>query len=210
MSFYSDFPARRAVQLTGDIIAAVVVVTAIAAGFAVRSLIWAFGEAWTRLEEAGTGFEGSMGEIGESLGGVPLIGDGIRGLFGGAAGAGESLAEAGRTGRAIIETLANLAGFGTAALPVAVVLLVWLWPRLRFARRSAALRALLTLDDGMSLLALRALGSADAAQLRAVSSTPVRDWGAGEPRVVHGLAALAAREAGVRLRDIERAPAQRS
>lgn len=209
MSFYSDFPARRAAQISADLVAVVLAVVAITAGVAVRSLIWAFGEAWTRLEEAGNGFEGSMGEIGDSLGGVPLFGDGIRGLFDGAAGAGGSLAEAGRTGRAVIEALANVAGFGAAALPIALLLVVWLWPRVRFARRSAALRELLTLEDGASLLALRALGSADAAQLRSVSSSPVGDWKAGESRVVHGLAALAAREAGVRLRELETSAAQR-
>lgn len=209
MRIYSDFPARRTAQLIADLVALLVVVASIAVGVAVRSLIWAFGAAWTRLEEAGDGLQGTMGDIGDTLGDVPLIGGGIRGLFDGAAGAGESLSEAGRTGRGVIETLANLAGFGTAALPIAIVLLVWLWPRVRFVRRAAAVRELLTLDDGVSLLALRALGGADAAQLRAVSPSPVRGWQAGDARVVHGLAALEARVAGVRLRAPETSSAPR-
>jgi hypothetical protein len=199
MKLYADFGPRRARQIIADLIALVVVVLAIVAGVTVHGLIAAVGRAFTRLEDAGTGFQGTMGELGESLGGVPLVGSGVRELFDSAAGAGGSLADAGRTGRAVIESIAVGAGLGVALVPIAVLLLAWWWPRVRFVRRAAATRALIALDDGPALLALRALDDAGARELTAISPHPVRAWLAQDPEVVHRLAALEAREAGIRL-----------
>lgn len=199
MSLYADFAPRRTRQIIADAVAMLVVVLSILLGVAVHNAIAVLGGVWAQLEDAGTGFEGTMGEIGDTLGDVPLIGGGIRGPFDTASGAGGSLADAGRTGQAAVETLATLAGWGVALLPIAIVLLVWLWPRLRFARRSAATRAILRLPDGQALLAMRALDDASAADLSAISDRPVRGWQAGDPQVVARLAALEAREAGVRL-----------
>lgn len=199
MSLYSDFGPRRTAQIIADAVALIVVIVAIVVGVAVRNTIAALGGVFVNLQDAGAGFESTMGEIGESLGGVPLIGSGIRGPFDQAAGAGVAIADAGRTGQAVVETIATVAGLGFALLPIAVVLLVWLWPRIRFARRSAETRALLRLEDGEQLLALRALDGATAAELARISPRPLSAWRAGEPAAVRSLAALEAREAGVRL-----------
>jgi len=199
MSVYADFAARRTRQIVADIIALVVIVVSILLGVAVHGAIAVLGGVWAQLEDAGTGFEGTMGEIGDTLGDVPLIGDGIRGPFDTASGAGGSLADAGRTGQAAVETLATIAGIGVALLPIGILLIVWLWPRVRFVRRSAETRALLRLADGESILALRALDDATAKELAAISPTAVRGWQAGDPMVVRRLAELEARDAGVRL-----------
>jgi len=199
MSLYADFAARRTRQIVADVVAVSVIVVSILLGVAVHGAIAVLGGVWAQLEEAGTGFEDTMGEIGETLGDVPLIGGGIRGPFDAASGAGGSLADAGRTGQAAVETLATIAGIGVALLPIAVVLLVWLWPRVRFMRRSAETRALLRLEDGEAILALRALDDATAAELAVISPRPMRAWQAGDAVVVRRLAELEAREAGVRL-----------
>lgn len=199
MNLYADFPARRTRQITADVVALCVVVVAIVLGVVVRNAIAALAGIWVRLEEAGAGFETTMGEIGENLGGVPLIGDGIRTPFDRAAGAGESLADAGRTGQAAVETVAALAGVGVALAPIALLLLLWVWPRVRFVRRAAETRALLRLEDGEQLLALRALDDARARELAAVSPRAVSGWRAGDASVIRGLAALEARRTGVRL-----------
>jgi hypothetical protein len=199
MNWYADFAPRRARQIVADAAALTVVILAIIAGVVVRNTIAALGGVFVDLQDAGAGFEGTMGEIGERLGGVPLIGDGIRGPFDQAAGAGVAIADAGRTGESVVTTIATIAGLGFALLPIAVVLLAWLWPRIRFARRSAETRALLRLDDGEELLALRALDSAAAAELARISPRPLSAWRAGDSAVVRALAALEARGAGVRL-----------
>ncbi len=199
MGLYADFAPRRTRQIVADVVAVVVIVVSILLGVAVSSAINVLGGVWAQLEQAGAGFEDTMGEIGETLGDVPLIGGGIRGPFDAASGAGGSLADAGRTGQAAVETLATIAGIGVALLPITVVLLVWLWPRIRFVRRSAETRALLRLEDGEAILALRALDDATARELAAISPRVVQGWRAGDGAVVHRLAELEAREAGVRL-----------
>ncbi|MFT4284913.1 MAG: hypothetical protein QM598_08790, partial [Protaetiibacter sp.] len=127
MSLYADFGPRRTAQIIADVVAVVVIVVSVALGVAVHNAIAVLGGVWAQLEDAGSGFEDTMGEIGETLGGVPLIGGGIRGPFDTAAGAGGTLADAGRTGQAAVETLATIAGLGVAFLPIAIVLIVWLW-----------------------------------------------------------------------------------
>ena len=199
MSWYADFGPRRAQQVVADVVALVVVIAAIVTGVVVRNTIAALGGVFVNLQDAGAGFEGTMGEIGERLGGVPLIGDGIRGPFDQAAGAGVAIADAGRTGQAVVETIATVAGLGFALAPIAVVVLLWLWPRIRFARRSAETRALLRLDDGVQLLALRALDDARAVELARISPRVVTAWRAGDAEVTRALAALEARDSGVRL-----------
>lgn len=199
MSLYSDFAPRRTAQIVADVVAIIVVVFSIALGVAVYNAIAVLGGVWAQLEASGDGFEQTMGEIGDTLGDIPLIGGGIRGPFDTASGAGGSLADAGRTGREAVETLATLAGWGVALLPIAIVLLIWLWPRVRFIRRAAGTRAILRLADGRALLALRALDDASASDLAAISDRPVRAWQAGDDVVINRLAALEAREAGVRL-----------
>ncbi|RQP09934.1 MAG: hypothetical protein EAS51_10160 [Microbacteriaceae bacterium] len=199
MKLYADFAPRRVRQIVADLSALVVIALAIAAGVTVHGVIAAFGAAFGRLEDAGTGFQDTMGELGESLSGVPLLGDGVRGILDSAAGAGGSLADAGRTGQAVIESIAVGAGLGVAALPIAIVLLVWLLPRVRFVLRARTTRALFALQDGPSLLALRALDDATAKELARISPRPVRAWLSQDADVVHRLAELEAREAGIRL-----------
>lgn len=199
MKLYADFAPRRTRQVVADLVALTIVVLALVAGVAVHGLIATVGRAFGRLERAGTGFQGAMGELGDSLGGVPLVGAGVGELFASAAGAGGSLAEAGRIGQAVIESIAVGAGLGVALLPIAVLLLAWMRPRMRFVRRAAATRAILALEDGPALLALRALGDAGARELTAISPHPVRAWLAQDGDVVRRLAALEAREAGILL-----------
>ncbi len=199
MSLYSDFAPRRVRQIAADILAAVVLIASIAAAAAVHGLISAFGKVWGRLEGVGSGFQQTMSDIGDDLRGVPLIGDGIRAPFEAASGAGGSLAEAGRAGKALIESIAVAAGLGVAAVPIALLLVAWLLPRMRFVRRAADTRALLALPDGEALLALRALQSASAAELTGVSPAPVHGWQERDPAVVRGLAALTGRRAGIRV-----------
>ncbi len=199
MKLYADFGPRRARQLVADIVAVAIIVLSVLAGMTVHDLIAGFGRAFARLQDAGSGFQDTMGELGDSLGGIPLFGDGVRELFENAAGAGGSLADAGRDGQAVVESIAVAAGLGVAILPIAILLLGWLWPRVRFVLRARMTRSLLALEDGHALLALRALDDATAAELQRISPHPVRAWLAQDAEVVHRLAALEAREAGVRI-----------
>jgi hypothetical protein len=151
------------------------------------------------MKGAGDGFQKTMTDAGNALGGIPLIGGGIRAPFDAASGAGGLLAQAGQAQADLVDTAALVIAIGSALLPILVVLFFWLRPRERFARRATAAYRMAQLSDGAELLALRALVSANAKQLRAVSAKPVEDWKRGETGVVRALASLELREAGVKL-----------
>ncbi|WBU38684.1 hypothetical protein [Homoserinibacter sp. YIM 151385] len=199
MKLYAEIPARRAAQIAADVVALLAIGLAVWLGVAVHGLVVALADLGRQLEEAGSGFRGTMTEIGDALGGVPLIGGGIRAPFDAASGAGSTLADAGRTQQEVVETAAVLLGIGIAVTPIALVLLVWLLPRLRFARRAAEATAMRALPEGTELLALRALGRASARELRAVGPAPLASWRQGDRQVQRRLAQLELTRAGLRL-----------
>ena len=198
MQIYADLPAVRARQLTADALALAVAVIAIAAGIAVGSLIAGLAEIGRRLESAGSGFGSTMSDAGSTLGGIPLLGDAVRAPFDEASGAGSVLAAAGRDQQQLASALAIVAGLAVGGLPLLLLAVVWLRPRLRFARRTAELRALGATPEGAELLALRALAEAPLREILAAHPRAVPAWRAGDPAATTALAALALRRAGLR------------
>ncbi|SMH49836.1 hypothetical protein SAMN06295885_3422 [Rathayibacter oskolensis] len=200
MQIYADLPAVRARQITADALAVAVVVIAVAAGIAVGSLIAGLAEIGRRLESAGSGFGTTMSDAGSTLGGIPLLGDTVRAPFDEASGAGAVLAAAGRDQQQLAGALAVVAGLAVGGLPLLLLAVLWLRPRLRFARRTAELRALGTTAAGSELLALRALTEASPGEILAAHPDAVPRWRAGDPAATAALSALALRRAGLRPR----------
>lgn len=200
MQIYADLPAVRARQITADALAVAVAVIAIAAGVAVGSLIAGLAEIGRRLERAGSGFGSTMSDAGTTLGGIPLLGDAVRAPFDEASGAGSVLAAAGRDQQQLAGALAIVAGLAVGGLPLLLLAVLWLCPRLRFARRTAELRALGTTAAGSELLALRALTEASPREILAAHPDAVPGWRTGDPGATRALAALALHRAGLRAR----------
>jgi hypothetical protein len=200
MQIYADLPAVRARQITADALALAVAAVAIAAGIAVGSLIAGLAEIGRRLESAGSGFGSTMTDAGSTLGGIPLLGDAVRAPFDGASGAASVLAAAGRDQQQLASALAIVAGLAVGGLPLLLLAVLWLRPRLRFARRTAELRALGATATGGELLALRALTEASPREILAAHPDAVPGWRTGDPAATQALAALALRRAGLRPR----------
>lgn len=199
MKVYSDFAARRTSQIVADSIAIAAIAVAIWLGATVFQLIKAFSRLGTDIENAGAGFRETMVQVGETLGGVPLIGGGIRVPFDEASGAGEALESAGQSAQIAVHQLAVGAGLATALLPILLILAVWLLPRIRFIRRATAAQRLVETGAPTELLALRALGNRPVVELLKVDADVVGSWRRGDPRIVRELAALELKAAGVRL-----------
>jgi hypothetical protein len=200
MKLYSDYPARRTAQITADLIAFGFIALFIWIGtlvYAAIAVLAAFGRT---IEDAGNGFEETMADAGETLGGVPLIGGGIRQPFDAASGAGTLLAEAGQAQQDLVMTAALIIAIVVALIPILLVVLIWLRRRLRWARRATEARNLSRLEDGPDILALRALMNADYRDIRGIDREPVDAWRRGDKKVMRELAQLELREAGVRLR----------
>ena len=199
MKFYSDFPARRARQITVDVLAIAAIAAWVWLGSFVYQLIIDLRDFGVQMEEAGAGFRQTMTDLSTDLGNVPLIGTGIRAPFDGASDAGASLESAGQAQQVAVENLATGLGIGIAALPVLMILVIWLIPRVRFARRAGTTRSMVQAGANVDLLALRALATQKIARLSTVDADPMAAWRRGDATVVKALAALELKSSGVRI-----------
>lgn len=201
MKMYSDYGSRRTRQIVADVIALGLVAGWVWLGVTVYSLISALSVYGVQMEDAGAGFKETMTQVGETLGGIPVIGGGIRAPFDGASEAGRALETAGQSQQEAINQLATVMGIGIAALPILTILLLWLLPRLRFARRAGRAQKLVQGGADIDLLALRALATQNVATLAAVDPDAMAAWRRGDDAVMRKLAALELKSSGVRMAD---------
>lgn len=201
MKVYSDFAGRRTRQIVSDVVALGAIALWVWFGVTVFHLVNGLASWGVQMEQAGAGFEGTMRDIGETLGGVPLIGPGIRLPFDGASGAGAALEAAGRAQQEAVFQLALTLGIGIPLLPILTILALWLVPRILFIRRASRAKAVVHADAGLDLLALRALATQKLSAITRIDPDALGAWRRGEPEVVRRLAQLELRSAGVRLRE---------
>jgi len=201
MKIYSDYPAARTRQVITDLLALAAIGAWIWLGVTLYGLVMKLADFGIGMEDAGSGFSESMKEIGDNLGGVPLIGGGIRSPFDAASDAGSSLEQAGVSQQVAVNQLATGLGVGIAALPVLTILVLWLIPRIRFTRRAGNAKKTVAAGAGIELLALRALATQKLPALVAVDADPMGAWRRGDEAVMRSLARLELKSSGVRLRD---------
>lgn len=199
MSLYSDYPAARTRQIIADVAGVVAVIIVIAIASAVTAAIRTLGSFGRDLEAAGLDFQEGLSGAADALGDVPLIGDSIRGPFDAAASAGASVAEAGRGQQQFVEFVAVSTGLTVALIPLLLLTLLWVLPRVRFVRRSSDLRRMLASGMTADTLAARAVARAPLAQLVAVHPDPAAAWRSHNPNALRALAAIELRRAGIRL-----------
>jgi hypothetical protein len=199
MKIYSDFAGRRTRQIIADVLALVAIALWAWFGYTVFSLVNGLAVFGVQMEDAGAGFEQTMKEVGETLGGIPLIGPGIRLPFDGASAAGSTLADAGQAQQEAVLQLALTLGIGTAVLPTLMILIIWLVPRILFIRRAGRVKQIVSADAGLDLLALRALTTQKLSAISKIDADALGAWRRGESDVVRRLAQLELRSSGVRL-----------
>jgi len=195
--FHADLPARRARQLAADAAWAVLVVASVLLGWAVAAGVRAVADPARSFTTGAGGLAEQLRGAGSRVEGTPLVGDDLSAPLLAAADRAGDLAAAGRAQVASVERWATGAGVAVALTGVVLVTLVWLVPRVRWARRAAAARRLQGRPGGERLLALRALQSAPAGDLLAVDADPAGAWNAGDPVVVRALAAVHLRSLGL-------------
>jgi hypothetical protein len=197
MQIYSAAPAARTRQIAGDVVAVVGIVLFVVLGVVVAGVIEALADVGRTVENAGSRLRSTLGDAAETLGGVPLVGKSASAPLQQASQVGDTFVDAGQRQQELIGHLSLAAGLVVSLVPIAVILVVWLRPRLRFVRRVAEVRGLSLTDGGLQLLAFRALATGDSAGLLRLSPNPVAAWSAGDDLEQRQLAEFALREAGV-------------
>ena len=147
--------------------------------------------------ESAAGLQESFRGAAQTAGQVPGVGGELRGPFDAAAEQLGGLAGTARGQAVLIEQLGDLVGVLVFVLPVAVLVVLWLPRRLRFAARSRAARRFLDSPADLDLFALRAMATMPLDQLARISDDPVAAWRAGDREVITALAETALRQEGL-------------
>ncbi|ROQ41382.1 hypothetical protein EDF46_0760 [Frondihabitans sp. PhB188] len=197
MQIYSGDAAHRARQTLADVTALAGIVAFAVLGAVVAGLVATLAQVGRSIETAGSDFRSRLADAADTLGGVPLIGPTASAPLQRASDAGSTLVDAGQRQQEIVGQLSLIAGLVVALVPIGIILLAWLRPRLAFVRRARVTRKLAQTDGGLELLAFRALASGDVDALLRINPNPVAAWSAGDALEQRQLAELALHEAGV-------------
>jgi len=198
VTLYAQTPWRRTRQLVGDLFVVVWVVLWVRLGLWVHEVVGRLGAPGRTLESAGSSLSDSLASAGDTVARVPLVGDDARGPFTAAGSAADSIARAGVEVQEGASQLALLLGLLLAAVPIVLVVGVWLLLRVRFVRRARAALRMLDSAADLDLFALRALATQPVRALARVSEDPADGWRRGDPETVRALAALELGSLGLR------------
>ncbi|MCV7123931.1 hypothetical protein [Mycobacterium lacus] len=197
---YATTPVRLGAQLTSDIAVAAWTATWVFVGLAVHSAISTIAEAGRQIENGSQGIAGNLASAGHGAQLIPVVGDTVSQPITAASQAALNVAGAGHSLDTTASWLAVLLALAVAATPILAVGMPWIVLRLRFFRRKLAVTALAATPAGRQLLALRALTNRSPRKLAAVSADPVGAWRHEDPVIIHQLAALELRAAGITTR----------
>ena len=198
MKLYADLPGRRITQVLSDLFTAAWVLACTYAGRLVHDTTATLRRPADGLSTAGTQLRDGMAAAGDQMAKVPLVGDSLQGPFRDAARTGVALTQAGTDLGSAVDRLAVVFGVATAIIPIVVWLLVWFPVRARFVRRASAAQRFIDGPADLDRFALRALAGQPMHRLARIHDDPAGAWRARDPRVIHELAVLELRDAGLR------------
>jgi hypothetical protein len=197
MKLYADAPVHRARQLTGDILLVVWVLVWVRVGRAVHAATLALAAPGRKIEEAGGGLAGRLREAGSSVSSIPLVGGQVRHPFDEAGSAADRIAAAGAAQVHAVQDLAWWLGVVVAAVPILVMVAVYLPLRWRFVREATAGQRFVDSTADLDLFALRAMARQPLHRLARISDDPAGAWRDRDPDVVRALALLELRDTGL-------------
>ena len=187
-------------QLISDVVVIAWTTVWVFVGMAVHAAISSIAEVGRQVETGANGVSHNLDSAGERADRFPLIGDALSKPLRAASEAALDIAGAGHNLDTTASWLAWLLALAVAAPPILVLVMPWLFLRVRFFRRKWTALALASTPAGEQLLALRALANRPLTKLAAIHGEPVGAWRMQDPGAIHGLAALELRAAGVRSR----------
>ena len=198
MKLYADAPARRTRQLLADVLVLLWVGLWVWLGRRTHDVVDELRGPADSLTAAGTSVHSSLTGAGDQAGQLPLVGDQLRQWLGQAARSGTTLSDAGTAMATTVERVALVLGLVVAAVPIVLVVSLWLYVRVSFVRRASAAQRFLDSSADLDLFALRAMSRQPLTVLAKVSDDPAGAWRRGDTAVIRELATLELRDEGLR------------
>ena len=197
---YATTPGRLAAQLFSDFAIFLWTVIWLLVGTAVYDAISTIADAGRQVENGANGIAGNLASAGHGAQQIPVVGDAVSAPLTSASQAALDIAGAGHSLDTTASWLAVLLALAVVAVPLLIVVVPWLFLRLRFFRRKWTVTGLAATPAGEQLLALRALTNRPPRKLAAISADPVGAWRREDPLTIRALAALELRAAGITMR----------
>ena len=198
MKLYAESSVRRTRQMLGDVLLVGWIAVWVKFALVVRDATLTLAEPGEQIAKAGGGLAEKLRDAGETIGAVPLLGDAVRTPFDGASAAADMLAGAGDAQVEAVTQLAFWLGLAVAAIPILVVLVIYLPSRIRFVREAIAGQRFVDAGEDLDLFALRALARQPLHRLARISEDPAGAWRRRDPAVVRALAHLELSDSGMR------------
>jgi len=192
---YAEVPSVRVRQVLTDALVALWVFVWVRIGQRIFELVDRLQAPGRSLEGAGDALSERASDLGDDVGGLPVIGRALRAPFRAIGDGGALLQEAGLAQQAAVHTLALWLGVSIAVIPIALLLLRYLPGRISWMREAAAGERVRSASPDLGLFALRALTNQPVSALAAVSGDPLGAYRRGE---YAELAALELRRMGLR------------
>ncbi|MEO7752655.1 MAG: hypothetical protein ABIS35_04520 [Terracoccus sp.] len=198
MKLYADTSARRSRQVIADVLVLLWVGVWAWVGRGVHDLIAELQTPADSISRAGTSVHDALTGAGGQAAQLPFVGGSLRDWLVQAAGSGTTLQTAGTTMSSTIGSLALVAGWITALVPILLVAGVWLFVRVRFVRRATSAQRFIDSNEDLDLFALRAMANQPMTALARISADPAGAWRRRDPEVIRALASLELRNHGLR------------
>jgi hypothetical protein len=97
-----------------------------------------------------------------------------------------------------VERVALVLGLVVALVPIVIVVALWLYVRIGFARRASAAQRFIDASADLDLFALRAMATQPMSALARISDDPAGAWRRQDTAVIRELATLELRDQGLR------------
>lgn len=199
MSWYAATPGRASRQVLSDVLVLAWVVVWWWASRVIHDAVDAIAGPARSTEEALQDLADSMTAAGGTASGIPLVGEGLKEPFDGAAGTLDGLGDSAAQQVASIERVADISAWVVLLIPIGIVLVLWLPARLRFLTTARAVRRYIDAAPDLDLFALRAMATQPMPVLARISDDPVAAWRAGDRAVITRLAEVELRRSGLLL-----------
>ena len=190
LKLYAEIPARRTRQVIGDVWLVVWTALWIWIAFKLHDLIMNLAGPGIAIASGATDLATSIDSAGESVSGLPIVGDGLSGPFAAMSSAATAIADAAQAEADAVSKLAFFLPLLLAILAFASFAVFWVPIRIAFVRKANAAQRLVDANEDLDLFALRALARQPLHVLARIDPDPAGAWRRGNTTVIDALAGL--------------------